>query len=181
MSKPDPTRQFADLLKEATSAPVTDEDDLVWEPGSNPPTEQERQDMSKAGETAVRSHAFAEFLKAEGYVPTVDTDGDILFKFEGRTYVLLLDDEDTEFFRIVFPNFWEIESDDERRKIEKAALVATSDTKAAKVYPVRDDTWASIEIFAATDEAFQRVFSRSMSALQSVIRNFSEEMKRQSD
>ena len=55
------------------------------------------------------------------------------------------------FFRLVFPNFWEIESDGERAQALGAAQEATADTKVAKVFLVKDNVWASVELFVAAD------------------------------
>lgn len=128
--------------------------------------------MSKAD----RVRAFCDFLKDEGYRPEVDEDGDIVFKSEGNTYLIILEENDEEYFRLVFPTFWSIESSEERKKVERAALKATADTKVAKVFPVRDDTWAAVELFASSLDDIKSVFSRSMSALQVAVGAFVEEM-----
>jgi hypothetical protein len=121
---------------------------------------------------------FCNFLRKEGYLPSVDEDGDVVFKFEGRTYLVLLDDKDDEFFRLVFPGFWEITSEEERIMVERAALTATAETKVAKVFPVRDNTWATIELFVPDIESAQRVFNRSLRALQTAVRTFVEQMQK---
>lgn len=48
-----------------------------------------------------RVRVFSEFLREEGYSPKTDDDGDILFKAEGKSYLIIFDDEDEQFFRIV--------------------------------------------------------------------------------
>lgn len=115
-----------------------------------------------------------EYLREEGYLPKLDEDGDIVFKCEGRTYYVILDGSDEQFFRLVFPNFWSITDEDERARVETAAQVATAKTKVAKVFPVKDDTWASVELFLPSAEAFNAVFSRSMSALRAAVQTFRE-------
>jgi hypothetical protein len=130
--------------------------------------------MSKAD----RVRVFSDFLKEEGYSPKTDDDGDIYFKLEGKTYLILLDDKDEEFYRIAYPGFWSIESPDERLKVERAALKATAETKVAKVFPVRDNTWASIEIFSSSIDNAKSVFFRSMRALQAAVETFAEEMRK---
>lgn len=120
--------------------------------------------------------AFSDFLRQEGYVPTVDEDGDIRLKIQGRTYYVIFDDKDELFFRVIFPNFWGIESDDERIKVERAALKATAETKVAKVFTVRENTWATVEIFSSSVDNAQKIFSRSVSALQTAVRTFADEM-----
>ena len=45
------------------------------------------------------------FLLEEGYAPSIDDDGDVRFKFEGGDYFVLIDREDEDYFRLVYPAF----------------------------------------------------------------------------
>lgn len=128
--------------------------------------------MSKAERISV----ILEHIRTEGYVPTIDDDGDILFKAEGRSYFVILDENDEQFYRLAFPNFWSIDDEDERERVIHAASHATTKTKVAKIFPVKDDTWASVELFLSGPEEFNGVFVRSLSALQSAVRTFREAM-----
>jgi hypothetical protein len=130
--------------------------------------------MSKAD----RVRVFSDFLKDEGYSPKIDDNGNIVFKVEGLSYVIILDDKDEEFFRILFPGFWNIKNPDERLKVERAALKATEETKVAKVLPVGDNTWASIEIFSSSIDNTKSVFYRSLRALQAAVGTFVQEMRK---
>ena len=107
---------------------------------------------------ADRARVFSDFLKEEGYSPKTDDDNDITFKVEGRSYLIMLDDEDDEFFRIVFPGFWSIETPDERLRVERAALKTTAETKVAKVFTVRDNTWATVDMFSTSADHTKSVF-----------------------
>jgi len=121
---------------------------------------------------------YKEYLTKEGYSPTQE-GGLLIFKKEGRTYVITVDDKDMPYFQLVFPNFWSIDSDKERAKAFAAANHATAATKVAKIY-VRDDgknMWGSIEMFFESPEYFRGVFDRSMAALMAGVANFTEKMK----
>jgi hypothetical protein len=124
-----------------------------------------------------RVEMYRGFLRGEGYVPEDGPDGHLVFKVEGRTYLIIVDEADEDFFRIVFPNFWSVENEEDRVKIEGAALHATAGTKVAKVFPVRDNVWATIEIFCSPPEGFKTVFQRSMSALRAGVATFAEKMR----
>ncbi len=76
-----------------------------------------------------RAEMYRSFLASEGYTPKIDNDGDVAFKFEGGNYYILVDDKDEAFFRLAYPGFWEIESEEERAKVIEAALHATAQTK----------------------------------------------------
>lgn len=120
---------------------------------------------------------YVRFLQGEGYHPELDKDGDVVFKSEGKVYLIIADEKDATYFRLIFPNFWSIDSDTERQKVLVAADYATGRTKVAKVHTVQDNVWASTEMFFGKPEQFKEIFSRAMSALQASVANFVEKMK----
>jgi hypothetical protein len=117
------------------------------------------------------------YLAGEGYSPYLDDEGDVAFKFEGASYFIQVDADDAEFFRLVLPNIWPIESEAEGEKVLRAALHATTKTKVVKVLPVRDNTWASAEMFCVPPESFKNVLPRALRALQVGVRQFREKMQ----
>ena len=137
---------------------------------STPPPLPTQTEMTKAD----RARMYETYLREEGYNPKIDDDGDVAFKVEGKSYVIMVAENDPEFFRILFPNFWPIESDDERIRVLLASVEACKDTKVAKVFPVRDDTWATVEIFCMPPESFRLVFNRCLSALRTAVNTFAE-------
>ena len=124
-----------------------------------------------------RAQSVESFLREEGYAPKRDSDGDIAFKFEGRYYVVVVDEADPMFFRLIFPNFWQIDSEEERAKASVAALEACRSTKVAKVFLVKDNTWASVELFLDPYDGYRAVFRRSLSALQTATQTFLTTMR----
>jgi hypothetical protein len=136
-----------------------------------------KQERGKPMDKKSRARMYGEFLKSQGYAPEVDSDGDVRFKKEGRTYFVAIDEDDEEFFRVIFPNFWKIESEDERRRVLVACDHSNSLSKVAKVYMVEDNVWASIELFFGDPEDFKSVFERSMGALQNGVANFVQKMR----
>ncbi len=123
------------------------------------------------------AQTYITFLHKEGYQPEADQHGNVVFKHQGGTYLIIVQDKDEEFFTIVFPNFWKIESEDERVKVGHAANVATEHTKVAKVYPVGDNTWATIELFLGNPTDYERVFARCLSAINTAVQKFASEMR----
>jgi hypothetical protein len=126
-----------------------------------------------------RAEMYRSYLAEEGFSPKFDSDGDVVFKYEGRSYVIIIDENDEEFFRLVFPNFWSIDTDEERDKVLMAANYSTAKTKVTKIFTVRDDTWAAIEMFYSPPEAFKIGFRRALSALQTGVNNFLEKVRRE--
>jgi hypothetical protein len=122
------------------------------------------------------ANMYLEYLKSEGYCPHLDDDGDVVFKYEGRHYAILIDPKDAGYFRLVFPNFWAIEDEESRYRAIVAAHHATSRVKVAKVFVVRDDTWVSIELFCSPPQVFQDVFERALGAIQAAVKAFLEQI-----
>jgi len=120
---------------------------------------------------------YLSFLTEQGYRPEVDTDGDVSFMKEGGHYYILVDEKDPAYFRLCYPNFWSVESEDERRRVLQACDYANRRSKAAKLFTVKDDTWASIEMFLSDSEGFKAIFDRALSALQNGVLNFKESMR----
>ncbi len=120
---------------------------------------------------------YTEYLTAEGYKPEVDSDGDVRFKREGRTYFIDVSEKDPEFFHVVLANIWPIESEKERLQVLAAADYSNAKSKVSKVHTVRDDVWVSIELFVASPDDFKGVFNRVMSAFDNGVANFVKKMR----
>ena len=121
---------------------------------------------------AERAQMYVSYLREDGYALEIDEDGDVMFKFEGGTYFVLVDEEDEMFFQIMFPSFWPIESEEEGARVEKAAQLATRITKVAKVYRQLDNVNASVELLCVPPEAFKAVFRRALGSIQAGVSNF---------
>jgi len=124
-----------------------------------------------------RTQMYMAYLKDEGFSPTVNQFEDVVFKFEGLTCVIDIDDRDGEFFQIIVPNIFRVEDEDKRALALAAANSATSNMKVAKIILVGDSAWASFETFLATPDAFEPVFRRSLRALQEAIRHFATHLR----
>lgn len=113
----------------------------------------------------------------EGFRPQIDSDGDVVFKYEGASYFIDVDENDEQFVRIAFPNFWKIESKEEHARAVECAHDATKTIKVAKIFVVGDNVWGTIELFVADDESFGPVFMRSLSALRGAAHAFADAMR----
>lgn len=64
---------------------------------------------------------------------------DLIFKFEGRNYILIADADDVDFVRLLFPNFWPIENDTELAGALQAISFVNSHCKGVKVHATPDN------------------------------------------
>ena len=122
-----------------------------------------------------RAEMYREFLVNEGYAAKIDEDGDVVFKCEGMTFFISITDDD-EYFRLICANFWSIEDDAERARVVLAAGEVNARIKVAKVYPVQDDTWASLEMYCSPPSAVLPVLLRAMMTLRGIVSAFRDAM-----
>ena len=151
---------------ELSSRQVRDELLAAWR--DRHPTQQRTNAMTKA-------ELYVQHLEQEGYKPRIDEDNDVIFKFEGMTLVLSNDDEDTPFFRLLLPNFWEIESEEEQQAL-RAMNAVNARLKVLKLVLVRGHVWASVELFFDPFETFKSVFTRSVRLVLQGAKEFRDEM-----
>jgi len=79
-------------------------------------------------------------------------DDDVIFKYEGKTFLLNCDEEDKSFFRLLLPAFWEIESEEEERRALKAINAVNLRMKVIKVFSIHQNVWASVEMKASAEK-----------------------------
>jgi hypothetical protein len=115
---------------------------------------------------------YVNHLKAEGYLPEIDSDGDIKFKVSGDVYYIIVNDDDLRFFQMY--ELISISNEEHRRKALPAAQYATRRTKGVKVYISENGNTATIaiEIFVPKPEDYKGVFRRLLSVIEKADRDF---------
>lgn len=124
-----------------------------------------------------RADMYVDFLEEEGFRAEIDDDGDVVFRHEGGTYIITVED-DEEFFRLIFANFWSLDDLPEKAQAVRVAHDVTKAVKAAKVFRVKDNMWCTVEAFHDPPENFKPVLIRSLRAVQAAVARFAEEMRK---
>ncbi|HOZ41042.1 MAG TPA: hypothetical protein PLL25_09575 [Flavobacteriales bacterium] len=122
---------------------------------------------------------YLEHLNGEGFRPVLDKDGDVEFKYEGKTYFLSVTPDDPVFFRLILPNIWPIESEPERTQVHIAVYHVNAEAKVAKAYIAQEDVWLAIECFLPEAGDFKAIFPRSLEALDGAVDLFVMKMREQ--
>lgn len=120
---------------------------------------------------------YMSYLKKQGYKPEVDDDGDVTFESDDRSYFIGVDEDDPEFFRLVLPNIWPIESELERLRVYEAVDQVNQSVKVAKIHTVGDNVWISVEAFQSDIEDFDAFFERYLNLIELCIEEFQEAME----
>jgi hypothetical protein len=145
---------------------VSDYPELPDEPEEPTPEPREADaPPARPSEDGAGVEAYCDFLASEGFRPSVDEDGDIRFRHEGRTLFLFRDPKDPEYFRVALPGAWECESPEEETRALAAANAVNRDLKVVKCVLVDGVVWISVELFLDPPEAFRPVFSRLLDVI----------------
>jgi len=124
-----------------------------------------------------KAHRYMNYLREEGYVPRLDEDGDVLFKYEGRSYVIYGDEHDAALFRLVHPFVWHIQSDEELDLARDIMNDLNTRCHVVKFYESQRNVWASIELLLESPEAFTTAFPHGLRLLAQAANRFVTRMK----
>lgn len=114
------------------------------------------QDDVNAADAVERMKAhIGDLLAREGYRGIeADSDGDIRFKAEGRSLVVIFTPGDPGYLRLALPNFWPIDDEDERNAAYRAANMVTLESKCVAIFVTpNDNMWATVEWLTTGPEA----------------------------
>ena len=120
-----------------------------------------------------------EHMTEEGYRPSLNADGEIMFRFEGKTCYLQTSEKDHDALRIVIVNFHPLKTKADREKATVAAQEATASTKVVKIFTLDDDTWCVVELLMPEPERFPEILSRTLSAIRAGLASFSKTLAAQ--
>lgn len=108
---------------------------------------------------------YMEVLREEGYLPKLDTDGDIRFKKEGTEFWLFINEDDETYFQLVLPLF-QVDEETEMGSTVAAASAVTGQIKAAKVLVTGSGLCvATIEQFLTSPSDLSVLLERYLSVL----------------
>ncbi len=120
------------------------------------------------------------FLQEEGYVPTPEDNGGILFKKEGRTYFTIPDANDRNFFNLY--SYFDFAGDIPTRALGlEAANDINKSVKAIKVTLMEDDNPSRIsfglEVPLPLAESFRAIFDRALNTIGYAVEQFAERVR----
>ncbi|MCB0638880.1 MAG: YbjN domain-containing protein [Lewinella sp.] len=116
------------------------------------------------------------YLEENDYSPMVDQDGDVQFRYNNMMYFIDVDASDTEYFAVMLPNSWEIESEEEGKQALQACNAVNASTKVVKAQVINENVWFTTEIILPEPGNFRTVFPRLLEAIDSAVDRFVEEM-----
>ena len=86
-----------------------------------------------------------QFLQNEGFCPQ-ETDFGLAFKCEGRNFLLIQDDDDDQYFRLMMPCIFEMTEENEEA-VFRALNEVNSSVKVIKAYIMcENEVWLGFEV-----------------------------------
>ena len=73
------------------------------------------------------------FLRSEGYLPKITEREDVIFKVQGKTFIVSIDKDDEQFLRLLLPAFHEIGGNLEMNKALRVANIVNQTVKVGKI------------------------------------------------
>lgn len=120
---------------------------------------------------------YVKFITEEGYSPTVDSDGDIMFKIEGRTHFIDVYNEESPQYITFMTSGFQVGGEDgfDRELSLRAANEVNRKKRTVKLYVTNTSVSVRVEMPFANTESFRRVFYKLISYLETGRESFMEE------
>ena len=143
--------------------------------------------VSADEDPTANARAVFKYLKNRDYKVEYDPDGDLVFEYENQYYLVVFDQNDDEYFRIIYPNCYTFENEIEFIRSYVAAQHVNNTVKGVKMMipekfvedPQRlfDSPAIAVESFHYDVSDFTRTIQRSISTLQTAAKKFNEVME----
>ncbi|ACO47752.1 hypothetical protein DEDE109153_17705 [Deinococcus deserti] len=109
--------------------------------------------------------AALDFLAEEGFRPSLDDDGDVLFKYEGSLYLLVTASNEPTVLTLLLPYFWPLDDAAERERALEAAMYAHRNVRIGRVTVLEENVTASVNAYLPDDSSFRAVLLSSLEGL----------------
>ena len=116
-----------------------------------------------------------QYLQQEGFCPQ-ETKFGLAFKCEGKNFLLIHDDDDDQYFRLMMPCIFEM-TDDNKEAVLQALNEVNSSVKVIKAYIMcENEVWLGFEVLVDSTPVVGDFVPRAISMLNSGARKFFQAM-----
>lgn len=120
---------------------------------------------------------YFEYLSKEGFKPSLDDDGDINFKHEGRWLYLMFGDEHEHFLQIVAPYVFDVDEKNETDAL-KACSAINMQYMVTKAFVAKESVFMTIEMFLNNAEDLKGIFYDCLGSLNYAIKDLLEKVEK---
>jgi hypothetical protein len=123
------------------------------------------------------SERVMEFLKQQGFCPEIDPEnGNIIFKYQMRTYIFINNDEDESFFQLALPGIVNV-TEENRELVLEACNKTNFNMKVVKCCIPHDDVWVFFENLLDSSPEVSDIIPRALAILQRAQIEFYQNMQ----
>lgn len=120
---------------------------------------------------------FKQYLKTKDIIPTTEIEEQITFLLDGLYYLFVYEISDQNYFRIILPNIFKIE--DENDKYNSLVNDLNQRYKVAKATISNEGmVWVSTEQFVYSREGIDYIFDRCLAALRGAVEYIREQQNK---
>ena len=110
-----------------------------------------------------------EFLKQQGFCPEIDPEnGNIIFKYQMRTFIFINNDEDESFFQLALPGIVDVTEDNRELVLEACNI---------KCCIPHNDVWIFFENLLDSSPEVSDIIPRALAILQGAQMQFYQNMQ----
>jgi hypothetical protein len=122
--------------------------------------------------------AYCSYLTAEGFPTThIDDEGDVIFRCEGRVYLISVQEDCPERFALVLPSFWGLDDDQEAHLALTIGNEVNLRVFGVTLFIGQQSVSAAVELFLANPaEDIKAVLYPSLKAIQGAVYRFASLM-----
>ena len=113
---------------------------------------------------ATKIYLIKQWLFNEGYKSEIDSDGDLVFKYQGATLVCPASADDPLYLQIVMPCIYTIENG-ERTKVLEAIDALCRERKCIKAFTVGENVFLTLEMMMDSSPEVDDFFERCCTML----------------
>lgn len=117
------------------------------------------------------------YLRSEGYLPKYTDQEDVIFKVQGRTFIVSIDKDDDQYLRLLLPAFHEIEGNLEMNKALRVANLVNQTVKVGKIMIINNNAWAFAEQFIDSTPDIEDFFKRTIKVVTKAAEDFQNGME----
>ena len=122
------------------------------------------------------SELMMKFLKEQGFMPETLDNGNIVFKYQMRTFLYIENDEDASFFQLAMPAIFDVTEDNRDAALDATNFVNKS-LKVAKAVVFDDSVWLFTECLLDSSPELDDIVPRFLDILQGAQHEFYKQLQ----
>ncbi len=117
-----------------------------------------------------------QFLQQQGFCPEQQENGNIVFRFEMKTFLFINNDSDEQFFQLALPGIYDV-NEENRELVLEACNKTNFNIKVAKACLWDDTVWVFFENLMDQSPEVSSIIPRALGILKHAQQSFYEALQ----